>query len=45
MVNIDIRMESVNPEELIKVMEHGLPDYDGSHLNSISDKFFKNNRR
>ena len=26
----DTRMESVNPEELIRVMEHGLPDYEGT---------------
>ena len=27
---VDIRMESVNPEELIRVMERGLPDYEGT---------------
>ena len=27
---VDIRMESVNPEELIRVMEHGLPQYEGT---------------
>ena len=27
---VDIRMESVNPEELIRVMENGLPEYEGT---------------
>ena len=27
---VDMRMESVNPEELIRVMEHGLPEYEGT---------------
>ena len=27
---VDIRMESVNPEELIRVMERGLPEYEGT---------------
>ena len=27
---VDIRMESVNPEELIRTMENGLPEYEGT---------------
>ena len=27
---VDIRMESVDPEELIRVMERGLPEYEGT---------------
>ena len=27
---VDIRMESVNPDELIRVMERGLPEYEGT---------------
>lgn len=27
---VDIRMESVDPEELIRVMENGIPAYEGT---------------
>ena len=27
---VDIRMESVNPEDLIRVMENGIPAYEGT---------------
>jgi hypothetical protein len=27
---VDIRMESVNPEDLIRVMENGIPEYEGT---------------
>ena len=27
---VDIRMESVNSEEFIRIMEHGMPEYEGT---------------
>ena len=38
---VDIRMESVNPEELIRVMEHGLPQYEGTFKLSSLVRYLK----
>ena len=39
--NIDLSMQNVNPEEFQKVMEHGLPSYDGSHSIGCMIRYFK----
>ena len=38
---VDIRMESVNPEELIRVMENGLPEYEGTFKLASQVRYLK----
>ena len=38
---VDIRMESVNPEELIRVMENGLPEYEGTFKLASLGRYLK----
>ena len=39
--NVDLSMESVNPEEFEKVMDRGMPNYEGSHSIGCMIRYFK----
>tara|TARA_X000001382_G_scaffold97366_1_gene71733 strand:+ start:368 stop:598 length:231 start_codon:yes stop_codon:yes gene_type:complete len=39
--NVDLSMQSVNPEDFQKVMDKGMPSYEGSHSIGCMIRYFK----